>query len=93
MSSYTKGYRFEKRVQKYFEKEGWVVFRQGKSSFPDLIAIKKGVFCFIECKYSKKGKGYLSKEEVTRGREIAIKTGGKFIKATNEKRKILLEEL
>ena len=38
--NYQKGYNFERKVKRFLEKGGWVVFRQGKSSFPDLICIK-----------------------------------------------------
>ena len=37
--NYRRGYTFEKRVQKFLESIGYLVIRQGKSSFPDLIAI------------------------------------------------------
>ena len=39
-NSYRKGYLFEIRVKKLLEKKGWTVFRQSKSSFPDLICLK-----------------------------------------------------
>ena len=63
--SYRKGYRFEKEVQKWFEERGYLVFRQGKSKFPDLIAIPRKDCCpsaarLIECKYNKKP----TKEEI-----------------------------
>ena len=37
---YRIGYNFEMRVKKHLEKKGWLIFRQGKSKFPDLICIK-----------------------------------------------------
>ena len=57
--SYRKGYRFEREVQRTLEAQGYFVIRQGKSKFPDLIAIPPVVSCwtlprFIECKYNKK---------------------------------------
>ena len=36
---YQKGVRFENRVKKYLESVGYYVIRQGKSAFPDLIAV------------------------------------------------------
>lgn len=63
--SYAKGYRFEKKVQKHFESDGWYVIRQGKSAFPDLVCImgvEQHWVCnvmFVECKMNK----YLSKKE------------------------------
>lgn len=67
-SPYRRGYTFERRVIKDLEKKGWTVFRQGKSSFPDLIAFNvkvKGLTvslantALIECKVN----GRLSREE------------------------------
>ena len=51
--SYLKGYRFEKRVQKFLEGEGWWVKRSGKSSFPDLICVSGGKVWVVECKWTK----------------------------------------
>lgn len=52
-SSYVRGRRFEYKVKKALEKEGWVVFRCAGSRPVDLIALKPGVMpCLIECKYS-----------------------------------------
>lgn len=58
--SYRKGYRFEREVAKHLEKRGFFVIRQGKSRFPDLVAIGRSLIkgCttvfFIECKYNKR---------------------------------------
>ncbi|HDM77479.1 MAG TPA: hypothetical protein ENG51_13580 [Deltaproteobacteria bacterium] len=70
--SYRKGYRFEKTVQKWFEEQGFFVIRQGKSRFPDLIAIPPaGAVAvyprFIECKYNKMPR----KDEIERMRELS----------------------
>ncbi len=54
--SYLKGYRFEKRVQKHLESEGWWVKRSGKSSFPDLICVNDGAVWVVECKFNKPDK-------------------------------------
>jgi len=56
--SYRKGYRFEREVAEWFEKQGFFVIRQGKSRFPDLIAIPPITSYWtlprlIECKYNK----------------------------------------
>jgi len=66
--NYLKGYNFEKRVKKYLESLGYYVLRQGKSAFPDLIAIKKAekdncAVYAIECKVKRK---YLSVDERNR---------------------------
>lgn len=60
VNGYKKGYRFEQTVKNKLLKDGWFVIRQGKSAFPDLIAIKSMQVVAIECKYRKK---YLSKRE------------------------------
>jgi len=61
--SYKKGYRFELRVKKYLEDKGYIVIRQGKSAFPDLIAINikhnLPFIMFVECKVN----GYLPKND------------------------------
>jgi len=72
--SYRKGYRFEKEVQAWFEREGFLVIRQGKSKFPDLIAIPPRNARFapvrlIECKYNKKP----SKRELLKLKELEEK--------------------
>lgn len=73
--NYLIGYRFERRVIKTLEEEGYLVFRQGKSKFPDLIAIKDNDghidVKILECKVRK----YLSKEEKEEARRIHEKTG------------------
>ncbi len=57
--SYQKGYRFEVRIKKHLESQGWIVFRSAKSRFPDLVCVKHGKIKFCECKWNK----YLSREE------------------------------
>jgi len=63
--SYRKGYKFEREVQRWFEEQGFLVIRQGRSKFPDLIAIPKKTSLYeiprlVECKYNKKP----TKEEI-----------------------------
>ena len=91
---YRRGYVFEKRVQKEFEKSGFYVIRQGKSAFPDLIIIgpqvKDGFTHVIMCE-CKVGK-YLSKEEKLKAQGF-IKLGFPFIVASREGRKIMIEEV
>ena len=50
-SSYMAGYRFERRVMERLRGLGWTVFRQGKSKFPDIFALKPGKTWLVECKY------------------------------------------
>lgn len=86
MTSYQKGYNFERRVKKHYEKEGHLVFRQGKSAFPDLIVIGRGrqVF-FVECKV----RGYMTKAE----RKMAkhLRRFGIFILVSRKKRKLIFK--
>jgi len=50
MSNYSRGANFERRVRKYLENEGWVVFRSAGSHSPaDLIALKAGEVKLIQC--------------------------------------------
>ena len=85
MSSYRKGYRFEKRVQKFFEDLGFFVVRQGKSKFPDLIALKDSLILLIECKVRKK----ISKKELEMFAEILEKVPSAIaLLAFRNKRKI-----
>lgn len=88
MSSYHKGYRFERRVKRYLEEEGWTVFRQGKSSFPDLICLKAtNTVCslmdrecyrktteiqLVECKVDRSG---ITNDERRRLKELAESIG------------------
>ena len=61
ITNYKRGVHFEYRVIKYLRENGFFVVRQAKSSFPDIIAVRKstGKKICIECKVN----GYLSKEE------------------------------
>lgn len=79
-SSYAKGYRFERKTKKHLESKGWFVIRQGKSAFPDLIAIKNSDYdsaCkvrLIECKNQERPKTYyLSRGEKDEFKEIKNK--------------------
>lgn len=85
MTPYKKGYRFERRVKKFLESQGYLVFRPGKSSFPDLIVIqpRTAIISLVECKVNK----YLKKEEKERAREFR-KLGLAFKVAYREGRKI-----
>jgi Holliday junction resolvase len=78
-SPYRKGYRFETRVRKYLESQGFLVIRQHGSAFPDLLAYPDpngdlhlydtlGI-CFVECKVRK----YLSREEKERFKPFSLR--------------------
>ena len=82
--SYRIGYVFERKVKKFLEDEyGDIVFRQGKSRFPDLIDITTlGEVAFIECKVN----GRLSDEEIKRALELTIKTKSLFLIASKNRK-------
>jgi Holliday junction resolvase len=103
--NYIKGYRFERRVKKHLEKQGWTVFRQGKSAFPDLICLRMNTILeavmpnlkdqitdvmLVECKVNEKD---LSKEEVEALRTLREDTNASTFLAYREKRKIKLKEM
>lgn len=56
--SRAKGYRFEQKVKHLLTNQGFFCVRQGRSVFPDLVAINKKTY-LIECKVNK----YISKQE------------------------------
>jgi len=87
--NYLKGYRFEKKTQKYLENIGYITYRQAKSSFPDIIAIKKGETVLVECKVN----GKLSRKEKENAKEIYEITGIIFMLAYNENGKVKLKKL
>lgn len=84
MSGYYKSYRFERRVKRYFEEDGWTFFRQGKSSFTDLIYLRATSYVclltdlkchrettevqLIECKVDRSG---ITNDERQRLKELA----------------------
>lgn len=82
---YQKGYRFEKRVQKDLEDGGFLVFRQGKSAFPDLLVFGRGSYFLVECKYGQNPR--LSKEERARFQEMKKKTDATMLSAYGKPRK------
>lgn len=57
--SRAKGYRFEQKVKHFLIEQGFFCVRQGKSAFPDLVAITKKQVYMIECKVNK----YISRQE------------------------------
>jgi Holliday junction resolvase len=82
------GYGFECRVRKHFQKLGYMVIRQGRSRFPDLVMIKPGETFFCECKVNK----YLSMEEKAEAKKI-IEFGIPFRVAYRKNRKLLFYEI
>ena len=71
------GFGFECRVRNFFEKQGFMVIRQGRSRFPDLVIVCPTLpASFVECKVGK----YLSADEKRRANEL-IRKGYKFVVA------------
>jgi len=91
MTQYQKGYRFEVRTKKKYQKKGYTVFRQGKSAFPDLIVIKAGITFFIECKsHQKVPKNpimLLTRDEREKAAELKHNTGCVFYLACRHPQK------
>lgn len=94
--NYRIGYNFENRVRKYFQVRDYLVIRSGKSSFPDLVAIKPRSYVLsggnadvllIECKVN----GYLSKEEIRKANEF-IAQGFNFKVAFRKGKKLMFKE-
>ncbi len=86
MSQYSRGANFERRVKRYLEEQGWVVFRSAGSHSPaDLIALKTGEVNLIQCKLhgaiSKKDREILKTlaDELQVGVMLAYKDGTKLI--------------
>ena len=91
---YRRGYNFEMRTKRHLEKEGYLVWRNPKSKFPDLIAIMPPTeeygleVIFVECKVGK----YLSKEEKLKAQGF-IKLGFPFMVAYRDGRKLKFKEV
>jgi len=63
VSRYRKGYRFELKVKKLFERQGYVVYRSaGSKGAADLVALKAGEVLLIQVKVN----GRLQQKEVQR---------------------------
>ncbi|MGC9014942.1 MAG: restriction endonuclease [Thermoproteota archaeon] len=65
MNKYKLGRSFEYRVQKILRKHNFSVTRSAKSGgLADLVAVKYGHVCYVQCKYTKeKQKAYISRQE------------------------------
>lgn len=98
MNSYKIGYSFERRVKNYFEERGCLVFRQGKSKFPDLIVIERPApgnyypnVIFVECKVN----GYLNKEEKDKFEKMhdALKRHCDIMVASRKGKELILKHI
>jgi len=84
-----RGQKFEYRVKRHLEKEGYTVFRVSKGPI-DLIALKKGEVLLVECKVSNI---YVTSELKRRLFEISEKLGVGVAVAYRIGRKLILEKL
>jgi len=75
---YERGRRFEYRVKRFLEGEGWVVIRSAGSKPIDLVAFKDGVILFIECKK----RGYVPKEQREYQEGLARRAGAMYVVVT-----------
>ena len=89
-SNYLKGYRFERRVKQLLEDKGYIVFRQGKSAFPDLLVFGNDDFMMVECKYGQHPA--ISKEELNRFKQISEQTTAKLLIAKGKPRQPIIFE-
>jgi len=90
-TNYLRGRNFEYRVKKDLKKNGFLVFRQAKSAFPDLIAVRKctGKKICVECKVN----GYITKEEKDNLLKIWVEYDIHPFTARRVKRKIVYHDL
>ncbi|RLI06466.1 hypothetical protein DRO24_04880 [Candidatus Bathyarchaeota archaeon] len=75
---YERGRRFEYRVKRFLEGEGWVVIRAAGSKPIDLVALKDGVVLFIECKK----RGYVPRDQRDFQEGLARRAGARYIIVT-----------
>ena len=84
MSNMKRARRFEYRVKRRLEAEGYIVFRLLGSRPVDLIAFKNGEILLVECKVSR-GIGEKQKERL---QKLADEIGAELILATKKKNRI-----
>ena len=90
MSNYSRGADFERRVQKYFEKQGYFVIRSaGSHSLIDLVALKGGEVQLIQCKTD----GVLSVAERQQLQELARDTWCQVWLISRQDRNMVLEQI
>jgi len=92
--SYVKGRNFEYRVRDHLRKDGYVVLRQAKSTFPDLYAIKLNSerqhdIRIVECRVD----GYLSPSERRDLLQLANRVRATAMIARRDGRKLILKPL
>jgi Holliday junction resolvase len=87
---YIRGMRFEYRTRDFLRKAGWFVFRQPRSLFPDMVALKDGAVLLVECKLNGRMPSVQRKRMV---RIARMQAKGKAVLASRNGRGILLSEL
>jgi len=75
---YISGRRFEYRIKRFLEGEGWVVIRAAASKPIDLVAFKNGTVLFIECKK----RGHIPKEQREYQEGLARRAGATYVVVT-----------
>ena len=90
MSNYSRGADFERRVQRYFEKLGYLVIRSAGSHSPiDLSAMKSGEISLIQCKID----GVLSVAERKQLADMADFIGCRVFVISRQGKKMISEEI
>ena len=87
-TAYERGYRFEDRVRKHLEGQGWYVIRSGGSKkAADLIAGRGGEIMLIQCKTD----GIISTNERQQLKAVAAEFGGTPMLAYRQGCKLIME--
>jgi len=90
VSNYSRGADFERRVQRYFEKLGYLVIRSaGSHTLVDLVALRAGEVKLIQCKLD----GVLSVAERQQLGELARETGCQVYLISRQGKKMIAEEI
>jgi len=89
-NNYSRGANFERQVRDLYRSEGWWVGRSaGSHSVVDLIAMRCGEICLIQCKTD----GALSKAERAQIIDLAQENTCQAVLAYKSKGKIIREKL
>lgn len=90
MSNYSRGAKFERRVQDYFEKAGYFVIRSaGSHSLIDLVALKGGEVQLVQCKTD----GVISVAERQQLQELARETRCRVYLFSRDVYRMISEEI
>ena len=90
MSNYDIGRKFEGRVKRHYESEGWFVIRSaGSHSLIDLVALRSGEVVLIQCKTD----GVLSPLEREQLRTLASVSLCQVVMISREGRRMVSEDI